>query len=229
MMKPSRSRNPIIRGFEVGATVLLMVLTVGAFPAIAQTVELHVDITGTGFGQVEISPQPSGTGKFVCDNNTPDCTIEYDLAEPLQVTLTAIPSNLTLFSFFDGWTGCPSPSGNQCTVVMDTAQTVGVALNLVLVPDVVGQSQSAAQTTLTNAGFTVGTVTTANSNSVPAGNVISQNPTAGQNVAPGTAVDLVVSDGPAPVSVPNVVGLAQGAAQTAITNAGLTVGTVTTA
>jgi len=40
-------------------------------------------------------------------------------------------------------------------------------------------------------------------------------------------VTLVVSSGPAPVSVPNVVGDTQAAASAALTGAGLTVGTVT--
>jgi hypothetical protein len=40
-------------------------------------------------------------------------------------------------------------------------------------------------------------------------------------------VNLVVSSGPPPVTVPNVVGLAQATAQTNITNTGLKVGTVT--
>ena len=62
-----------------------------------------------------------------------------------------------------------------------------------------------------------------------AGSVISQNPGAGASVAPGSAVNLVVSSGTAPVSVPNVVNLTQAAATTAITGAGLTVGTITTA
>jgi beta-lactam-binding protein with PASTA domain len=94
------------------------------------------------------------------------------------------------------------------------------------VPNVVGSTQAAAQTAITSAGLTIGTVITANSVTVPPGNVISQNPTAGTNVSPGSAVDLVVSLG---VAVPNVVGSTQAAAQTAITTAGLTVGTVTTA
>jgi beta-lactam-binding protein with PASTA domain len=62
---------------------------------------------------------------------------------------------------------------------------------------------------------------------VVAGVVISQSPTAGTSAAKGTAVNLVVSSGPAPVAVPNVVGLTQAAASTAITGAGLVVGTVT--
>src|SRR5262249_11457012 len=52
---------------------------------------------------------------------------------------------------------------------------------------------------------------------------------AGTGVPAGSAVNLVISSGPQGVSVPNVVGQAQSAAQTAITGVGLTVGTITTA
>ncbi len=99
----------------------------------------------------------------------------------------------------------------------------------VSVPNVVGLTQAAASTAITNAGLSVGAVTQASSNTVAAGSVISQNPAAGASVVPGTAVALVVSTGPANVSVPNVVGLTQAAASTAITNAGLSVGAVTQA
>jgi beta-lactam-binding protein with PASTA domain len=64
---------------------------------------------------------------------------------------------------------------------------------------------------------------------VPAGNVISQNPAGGGSALPGTAVDLVVSLGVAPVTVPSVVSLTQANAEAAIVAAGLVVGTVTTA
>jgi hypothetical protein len=97
------------------------------------------------------------------------------------------------------------------------------------VPDVVGLSQSAAEAAIVAADLTVGAVTTANSNSVPAGDVISQNPAAGTLAVPGSPVDLVVSLGPAFVTVPDVVSLSQAAAEAAIVSAGLTVGTVTTA
>jgi hypothetical protein len=75
--------------------------------------------------------------------------------------------------------------------------------------------------------LTLGTVTQQSSATVALGNVISQNPTAGTSVAAGSAIALVISSGPAPVNAPNVVGLTQAAATTAITGAGLTVGTVT--
>ncbi len=98
------------------------------------------------------------------------------------------------------------------------------------VPDIVGQTQAAASSAITGAGLNVGTVTTANSSTMAAGNVISQNPASGALVAPASTVNIVVSSGPAPtVSVPNVVGQTQAAASTAIANAGLRVGTVTNA
>ena len=66
----------------------------------------------------------------------------------------------------------------------------------VTVPNVVGMSQSAAKSAITGAGLTVGTVTEAASQTVPAGAVLSQNPAAGASVTRGSAVNLVVSSGP---------------------------------
>ena len=99
----------------------------------------------------------------------------------------------------------------------------------VTVPDVVGQAQADAEATIIGAGLAVGTVTNANSDTVPAGDVISQDPVGGTQVAPGSAVDLVISDGPTPIAVPDVTGQAQANAEAAIVGAGLTVGAVTTA
>ncbi|MGC8844862.1 MAG: PASTA domain-containing protein [Candidatus Hydrogenedens sp.] len=72
------------------------------------------------------------------------------------------------------------------------------SLQLITVPDVVGMSQSSAESAITGAGLTVGMVTQQCSNTVSSGNVISQNPIAGQQVNPGSAVNLVVSSGPCP-------------------------------
>jgi beta-lactam-binding protein with PASTA domain len=103
------------------------------------------------------------------------------------------------------------------------------ASSQVAVPNVVGLTQAAATTAITDANLTVGGVTTASSTTVPAGSVISQSPIAGTQVATSSAVALVVSSGVAQVAVPNVVGLTQAASTTAITDANLTVGAVTNA
>lgn len=96
--------------------------------------------------------------------------------------------------------------------------------NEVAVPDVTGMTQTEAETAITSAGLAVGTITEASSDTVPTGQVVTQNPIAGANVAPGSAVALVFSRGPEPAIVPNVVGMTQSAAESAITGAELTVG-----
>ena len=110
---------------------------------------------------------------------------------------------------------------------MDLVISLGV--EPVLVPDVVNQTQAAAEAAIVAATLAVGNVTTAYSPTVPAGNVISQNPIGGASALPGTPVDLVVSLGVEPVLVPDVVNQTQAAAEAAIVAATLTVGNVTTA
>jgi len=121
--------------------------------------------------------------------------------------------------------------------VAGTSVAPGSAVALVIssgpatatVPNVVNLAQAAASSAITGAGLAVGTITSANSVTVPAGSVISQNPVGGTVVAQGSAVALVISLGPANVAVPNVVNLTQAAATTAIVNASLVVGAITSA
>ncbi len=66
----------------------------------------------------------------------------------------------------------------------------------VAVPDVTGQSLSSAQLVVAGANLAVGEIIRQFSVTVTAGSVISQDPAAGANVPPGTAVNLIVSKGP---------------------------------
>ncbi len=121
--------------------------------------------------------------------------------------------------------------------IAGTSVVLGSAVNLVIssgppqvaVPTVTGLTQSAATTTITGAGLIVGTVTQASSPTVAAGSIISESPVAGTLVTIGSAVNLLVSTGPAPVAVPDVTSLTQAAATTSITGAGLTLGSITQA
>ncbi|MEM9172813.1 MAG: PASTA domain-containing protein, partial [Pseudomonadota bacterium] len=97
----------------------------------------------------------------------------------------------------------------------------------IMVPDVTNLTQMAAETAIGNAGLVTGLISTSPSDLVPVGNIISQNPVSGTMVSAGTTVNLTVSLGPANISVPNVVGLAQAQAEMDITGAGLVVGSVT--
>jgi hypothetical protein len=77
---------------------------------------------------------------------------------------------------------------------------VGLPPAVVLVPNVVTQTQSAAQSMITSAGLVVGTISQAYSSTVAAGRVISQNPVGGSTAVVGAAVNLTISQGPAPGS-----------------------------
>ena len=98
---------------------------------------------------------------------------------------------------------------------------------MVTVPNVEGLTQDAATIAITAAKLMGGTITQQTSNTVATGKVISQDPASGSSVAQGSPVNLVISSGPQMVTVPNVEGLTQDAATTAIRAAKLTVGTVT--
>jgi beta-lactam-binding protein with PASTA domain len=108
--------------------------------------------------------------------------------------------------------------------------TVTITVPPIDVPNVAGLAQATAEANIVAAGLTVGTITTANSSTVPAGNVITQSPVACTACAiAGDPVALMISIGPASIDIPNVIGLAQATAEANIVAAGLTVGTITTA
>jgi beta-lactam-binding protein with PASTA domain len=114
------------------------------------------------------------------------------------------------------------------TVTSDTVVNLLASLGpqLAAVPDVEGRLQADAQSVITDAGFTVGTTAQTYSPTVAAGNVVSQDPAAGTLAPPAAPVNLLISQGPQPVAVPNVTGQTQANAQQAILASGLSVGAV---
>lgn len=98
----------------------------------------------------------------------------------------------------------------------------GAAPKMVTVPDVSGQSQSAAEDALEKAGLDA-EVYKVYSDSVAKGKVIGQSPSAGAKVEAGTAVGVAVSlgKGTGAVTVPNVVGKKEADAVKAMESAGL--------
>lgn len=95
------------------------------------------------------------------------------------------------------------------------------------VPRVIGLPEAEARARLTDQGFRVRLDVERNS-PVARGSVIWQDPPPGMVLTPNTAVQLVVSSGPAPVTVPDVIGLALSSAERILDAAGIKVGTVDT-
>ena len=114
------------------------------------------------------------------------------------------------------------------TVKTGSAITVNISIGLGdgSVPDVVGMDEEDAREALEAAGFEVGEVTTDESDE-DEGTVIRQSQGGGEQAEKGTTVDIVVSDGSqAQAVVPYLIGRTIGEAQTALSNAGLSMGSI---
>jgi serine/threonine-protein kinase len=100
--------------------------------------------------------------------------------------------------------------------------TVSDGPELVAVPDVDGKSTSAAEKAIEAAGFTFAT-SSDYSESVPEGTVISTNPAGGGTAPKGSQITAIVSKGPRPFAMPDLVGMRLGAAKEKARAAGLIV------
>jgi len=96
------------------------------------------------------------------------------------------------------------------------------------IPDVADFELEAAVKVLLASGLKLGDVDTVAS-AADAGTVLRTRPGAGSAQVPGSSVDLVVSQGPSTIEVPNVVGLRLDEARQRIEAAGLRMGRVTRA
>jgi len=112
----------------------------------------------------------------------------------------------------------------------ETELEVGLAIELtvskgpkpVAVPNLVGRAQEDAEALLVAASLQVETSEDF-SNTIPRGSVISQTPPAGEEIAPGSTVSLVVSRGPREFPMPGVVGMTKEAATSRLTDLGMQV------
>ncbi len=134
--------------------------------------------------------------------------VDLDAGDTVSLSLAAAPAGMTLSSTGRlNWT--PDAVGEYAvsliasdTIGFSTVQSYTLVVGEpVVVPDVVGQSEAAAGTSLTGANLVVGSSVAVTHPSVPAGSVSSQAPPAGSVAEFGAQVDLVVSTGPAPSDI----------------------------
>lgn len=98
------------------------------------------------------------------------------------------------------------PSGAALTDLSNNALDTAIAIQddalitvnpaMVIVPNVVGMQQAGAESDLVSSNLSVGGISGQYHESVPAGNVMGQDPPTGSSVAYGSPVNLVVSLGP---------------------------------
>ncbi len=106
--------------------------------------------------------------------------------------------------------------GSKINIVIAVAEAV-------VVPDVSGMTQEEAETELTTLGFEIGEVKTEKSSSVAEGLVIRTDPKGNSSKVKGSKVNIYVSSGVEMVTVPDVAGLSQSAAESNLKNAGFQV------
>ena len=94
------------------------------------------------------------------------------------------------------------PEGSTVDAGSKVLLTMAISPQLTIVPDLRLKTESEALNLIAQAGLAIGTRTEAFDSVVPAGSIVSQEPTAGQGVAPRTPVNYVVSKGPEPSPTP---------------------------
>ncbi len=120
------------------------------------------------------------------------------------------------------------PAGTSVPVGSSVTLTTSLGpQNTVAMPDVTGKPLYSANPILNNLGIWVYSIVHESSPTVYKDYVIRSNPPAGINIPVGSWVELIVSTGPPPVTIPNVVGITSTTAQTNLTALGLRIGSIT--
>jgi eukaryotic-like serine/threonine-protein kinase len=117
--------------------------------------------------------------------------------------------------------GTEPPAGSEIRKFQPVSVFVSKGPQLFPLPGLTGGSLEEAKIGLNGAEMALGTVTEKFDEAAAAGLVLSQDPAAGTPARHGTPVNLVVSKGPEPIPVPNVVGQDEDDAKDAIEAAGL--------
>lgn len=127
--------------------------------------------------------------------------------------ITTLVLVVGLVALLTGLVGCSCSSEEPKKEESKSAETVSA-------PNVVGMTKDDAQRVIKDNGFTFGKTSEENSETVPSGNVISQDPKEKSEVKAGATINLVISKGsakaPEQVTVPNLTGMTQTQAEKAL-------------
>ncbi|MDA3895089.1 MAG: PASTA domain-containing protein [Desulfobacteraceae bacterium] len=151
-----------------------------------------------GFIDEGVTPPPADKQCGVCAGATKVCGGADGWQEPDYTQIAGYEIAETTVDGID----------NDCDCQVDVIKTQ--------VPDLVGMSQWDAETALTDAQLVVGVSNHAYSQTIAEDHVITQEPAAGSVVEVGISVDLVVSLGVPKVEVPDLTGMSQTDAESAI-------------
>ncbi len=161
-------------------------------PDAGSTVEAHTTIEviiSSGQGEVAIS-SVVGMDETTAYNTLSDAGFvpvkEYAYDDTVEQGIVISQSP-------DG--GALGKEGDSVKIVISRGPESAAGTTGISVPKITGQTEEAARAALTAAGLTAGNVTSAYSDTVPEGQVISQSPAEGSAAEEGAAVDFIISSG----------------------------------
>jgi beta-lactam-binding protein with PASTA domain/predicted Ser/Thr protein kinase len=207
-------------------------------------------LQNAGFVVKTIS-QPSRKKRGTVTNEIPNGGSEVKEGSTIQLTVSSGPGSVQVPTDLDGQTLAQATKALRRAglrrgrvIQQDSSQfapgevittspppgqrlTVGSPVQVyvsdgVVVPDVTGEPESQAKSDLHNAGFT-NTNTSTSASQQPAGTVIDETPGGGTHAASSTTIDLVISQGPAKITVPTVTGQTASNASSQLQNDGFSV------
>lgn len=144
-----------------------------------------------------------------------------DAAARAAITAAALTASATIITDLSpaGTVLSQAPAGGSAASFGDLVileESSGPATGTV--PDVTGLTIAAASAAIVAAGFSVGTIDVPYNNTVPAGQVFDQSPAGGSTAFVGSPVDIIASNGPEPLTVPNVIGMTDADAASLLTS-----------
>lgn len=212
--KPSSSKK---KGLIIGLAMILVVVA-GALIGDAVFSRSNGENPGVVEEEEVAIPQIVGMTQEEAEAELEkfDLTLEVQSTEtstePVGVVLRTIPGE-----------GEMVKRGGSVAVVLSAGE------EKLFVPAITGSTLEAAQIVLGNNGFILGTVNEGFSETVPQGEIISQDPMVNTSMPKGSAVNVLVSKGREIVlsDVPDLVGKTEREAQALLEARGLSIGTVT--
>ncbi|WP_431861384.1 PASTA domain-containing protein [Micrococcus terreus] len=165
---------------------------------------------GSGPGGIVTVPDVAGHSRASAVQQLEELGVGY--------TLTAVHHDLVAE---DSVVETDPVAGTEVRRLTTVVVTLSQGPQLFAVPDVSGMTQQQADQRLRSAGVQLGAVARAHSDSVDEGLVLDQDPTPGAELRRDHRVSVVVSDGPEPVTVPDLTGLTVDQATQALEQLGL--------
>jgi serine/threonine-protein kinase len=183
----------------LGALLLLAALAGGAWAAWTYLIPHEVDVpTVVGLPQAEAQRRLETAGFVVRFGEG-----RYTMAEPEGIVLRIQPPQ-----------GTTLEEGDRVTLI------VSLGPPPVDVPDLVGMTVEQAKAVLKDAKLRLGDIERDFNQNFPADQIFRQSVGDGEQAPQGSAIDVVVSDGPSPVNVPGLTGKSQEQATSLLQTAG---------